>query len=68
VRRRLELSQRFDEAVRVVRFVAADGDPSLPQTRDESGRGIAFARVPVAGTTQASTTRPWRFSISTSPR
>src|SRR5260221_2837862 len=45
VRSRLELSQRFDEAVRVVGFVAADGDPSIRQTRDETCRGIAFGRT-----------------------
>ena len=65
--RGVERAQGLDEAARVVAFVAADGDAPAWQTRDEL---VAASRspVPVAGTTHASTTRPWRFSISTSPR
>src|SRR6476646_3960911 len=43
VRRGLQRAQRVYETSGVVRFVAADGDPSLRQTRDETRGGVAFA-------------------------
>ena len=56
----------LDPRPRVIGFVAAGGRGPRRQGLEQGGRGVAFGRA--AGvTTLASTTRPCRFSISTSP-
>src|ERR1700681_369869 len=45
VRRDLEVPQRVDKAARVIAFVAADGDPSWRQRRDQADGRLAFARA-----------------------
>ena len=43
MRRRLQVAQGLHKAAGVVALVAAHGDPSVAQTRDETRRGVAFA-------------------------